>query len=144
MKVALLGATGFIGSALLDEALLRRHTVTAIARHPEKLGRRDRLVAVSGDVYDAGVPRRPDSRALCRHQRVQSRLEKSPPLRGSGSGHVVHHRCPEEGGDQAGAVGRWRGRPGGGTRRAGRRRPRLSRLGETGFVGDHQRPHTAE
>ena len=53
MKVALLGATGFVGSALLDEALLRGHTVTAIARHPEKLGRRDRLVALSGNVYDA-------------------------------------------------------------------------------------------
>ena len=52
MKVALLGATGFVGSALLDEALLRGHTVTAIARHPEKLGHRDRLVPVSGDVYD--------------------------------------------------------------------------------------------
>ena len=53
MKVALLGATGFVGSALLDEALLRGHTVTAIARHPEKLGRRDRLATVSGDVYDS-------------------------------------------------------------------------------------------
>ena len=40
MKVALLGATGFVGSALLDEALRRGHTVTAIARHLEKLGRR--------------------------------------------------------------------------------------------------------
>src|SRR5687767_9200071 len=49
MKVALLGATGFVGAALRDEALLRGHAVTAIARHPEKLGRRDRLVAVSGD-----------------------------------------------------------------------------------------------
>ena len=38
MEVALLGARGFVGSALLDEALLRGHTVTAIARHPEKLG----------------------------------------------------------------------------------------------------------
>jgi uncharacterized protein len=52
MKVALLGATGFVGSALLDEALTRGHTVTAIARHPAKLGRRDRLVALSGDVYE--------------------------------------------------------------------------------------------
>lgn len=55
MKLALLGATGFVGSALLDEALARGHTVTAIARHPEKAGRRDRLVAVSGDVYDAAA-----------------------------------------------------------------------------------------
>ena len=53
MKVALLGATGFVGAALFDEAVLRGHTVTAIARHPEKLRHRDRLVPVSGDVYDA-------------------------------------------------------------------------------------------
>jgi uncharacterized protein YbjT (DUF2867 family) len=35
MKVALLGATGFVGSALLKEALNRGHIVTAIVRHPE-------------------------------------------------------------------------------------------------------------
>jgi uncharacterized protein len=34
MKVALLGATGFVGSALLKEALDRGHAVTAIVRHP--------------------------------------------------------------------------------------------------------------
>jgi hypothetical protein len=32
MKIALLGATGFVGSALLDEALLKGHKVTAIAQ----------------------------------------------------------------------------------------------------------------
>ena len=32
MKVALLGATGFVGSALLNEALSRGHTVTAIGQ----------------------------------------------------------------------------------------------------------------
>ena len=37
MKVALLGATGFVGSALLEEALDRGHVVTAIVRHPENL-----------------------------------------------------------------------------------------------------------
>ena len=37
MKVALLGATGFVGSALLKEALDRGYVVTAIVRHPEKL-----------------------------------------------------------------------------------------------------------
>lgn len=30
MKIVLLSATGFIGSVLRDEALRRRHTVTAI------------------------------------------------------------------------------------------------------------------
>lgn len=52
MKIALLGATGFVGSALLKEALDRGHIVTAIVRHPEKLEKRERLVAKSGDVYD--------------------------------------------------------------------------------------------
>jgi putative NADH-flavin reductase len=53
MNVVLLGATGFVGSALLKEALDRNHTVTAIARDPEKLEAHDRLIAKNGDVYDA-------------------------------------------------------------------------------------------
>jgi putative NADH-flavin reductase len=52
MKVALLGATGFVGSALLKEALDRGHVVTAIVRHPEKLEKREGLTAKAGDVYD--------------------------------------------------------------------------------------------
>ena len=52
MKLALLGATGFVGSALLNEALDRGHSVTAIVRHPEKLAKRERLIAVAGDVYE--------------------------------------------------------------------------------------------
>jgi len=53
MKIVLLGATGFVGSALLSEALDRGHTVTAIARDPEKMTPRERLIAKAGDVYDA-------------------------------------------------------------------------------------------
>ena len=30
MRIALLGATGFVGSAILNEALVRAHTVTAV------------------------------------------------------------------------------------------------------------------
>ncbi len=52
MKVALLGATGFVGSALLKEALDRGHMVTTIVRHPEKLEKREGLAAKAGDVYD--------------------------------------------------------------------------------------------
>jgi putative NADH-flavin reductase len=52
MKVVLLGATGFVGSALLKEALDRGHRVTAIARDPEKLKKRDGLIPRKGDVYD--------------------------------------------------------------------------------------------
>ena len=52
MKVALLGATGFVGSALLKEALDRGHVVIAIVRHLEKLEKREDLTAKAGDVYD--------------------------------------------------------------------------------------------
>ena len=52
MRVALLGATGFVGSALLKEAIDRGHIVTAIVRHPEKLEKREGLTAKAGDVYD--------------------------------------------------------------------------------------------
>lgn len=54
MKVALLGATGFVGSALLKEALDRGHMVTAIVRRPEKLEKRQGLTAKAGDVYNSG------------------------------------------------------------------------------------------
>lgn len=37
MKIALIGASGFTGTAILNEALNRGHQVTAIARHPEKI-----------------------------------------------------------------------------------------------------------
>lgn len=50
MKVALIGATGFIGSAVLREALDREHQVTAIVRHPEKLPEHANLVSQKGDV----------------------------------------------------------------------------------------------
>ena len=36
-KIALIGASGFVGSALLKESLDRGHKVTAIVRHPEKI-----------------------------------------------------------------------------------------------------------
>jgi putative NADH-flavin reductase len=55
VNIALLGATGFVGSALLNEALERGHTVSAIVRHPEKLKLRDRLVVKRGDIYDAAL-----------------------------------------------------------------------------------------
>lgn len=53
MKIALIGATGFVGSAILKEALDRGHEVTAIVRHPEKLPAHAKLHAKKGDVYDA-------------------------------------------------------------------------------------------
>jgi putative NADH-flavin reductase len=52
MKIALIGATGFIGSAILKEALARQHQLTALAAHPEKLAAADNLSAQASDVQD--------------------------------------------------------------------------------------------
>ncbi|WP_308364689.1 MULTISPECIES: NAD(P)-dependent oxidoreductase [unclassified Microbulbifer] len=54
MKIALIGASGFIGSSLLTEALERDHQVTALVAHPDKLQPRDGLTAVGIDVLDTG------------------------------------------------------------------------------------------
>ena len=36
-EIVLIGASGFVGSAILKEALDRGHKVTAVVRHPEKI-----------------------------------------------------------------------------------------------------------
>jgi putative NADH-flavin reductase len=52
MKIALIGATGFIGSRLLTELTSRGHRVTAIVRNPEKVPQGAGVTAKAGDVYD--------------------------------------------------------------------------------------------
>ena len=52
MKLALAGATGNIGSRVLDEALRRGHKVTAITRDPAKLAARDGMAVARGDTGD--------------------------------------------------------------------------------------------
>jgi uncharacterized protein YbjT (DUF2867 family) len=37
MKVVLFGASGMIGSRVLDELLYRGHTVKAVVRHPDQV-----------------------------------------------------------------------------------------------------------
>jgi uncharacterized protein len=53
MKIALIGATGFVGSAVLTELLSRGHAVTALARDPGKLPPQTGLQVVKADVQDA-------------------------------------------------------------------------------------------
>jgi uncharacterized protein len=52
MKIALIGATGFVGSAILKEALNRGHEVAAIVRNPDTLTRHAKLHPMKGDVYN--------------------------------------------------------------------------------------------
>ncbi|HEY5392024.1 MAG TPA: NAD(P)-dependent oxidoreductase [Hanamia sp.] len=53
MKIALIGATGFVGSPILKEALDRGHDVTAIARDAGKIKAQKNLKIVDGDVMDS-------------------------------------------------------------------------------------------
>lgn len=50
MNVAIIGASGFIGSKIRDEALRRGHKVTAIVRHPNRVPHRPCLAVVQADV----------------------------------------------------------------------------------------------
>ena len=49
-NVVLIGATGFVGSAILNELLTRGHKVTAGVRNAAKLPKNDNLTAVEEDV----------------------------------------------------------------------------------------------
>ena len=53
MKVALIGATGFVGKAILNELLHRGHEVTAIARNTETVQQNKNVIAKQVNVLDA-------------------------------------------------------------------------------------------
>jgi putative NADH-flavin reductase len=53
MKAALIGASGFVGSAILNEALMRGHHITAIERHTSLIKVQDRkLTAKKCDIFN--------------------------------------------------------------------------------------------
>lgn len=54
MKIALIGASGFVGSAVLNEAVAQGDTVTAIVRNPDKISQSEGVRVVKADVTDAG------------------------------------------------------------------------------------------
>ena len=69
MKLFILGATGGTGRELVDQALERRHQVTAFVRSPGKLGApRQGLTVVRGELRDAEAIRA----ALAGHDAVLS------------------------------------------------------------------------
>ncbi len=52
MKIAIIGATGFVGSAILNELADRKHEITAIARTPKDT---ENATWIAADVYDAAA-----------------------------------------------------------------------------------------
>lgn len=52
MNIVLIGATGAIGSRILDEALRRGHTVSAVTRDPRKLDPRPGMTIRAGSTSD--------------------------------------------------------------------------------------------
>jgi uncharacterized protein len=58
MRIAVVGASGNAGSRITAELARRGHTVTAIARNPEKIAVQANVTAKKGDVLDqAGLAR---------------------------------------------------------------------------------------
>ena len=58
MKIAVIGASGNAGSRISAELARRGHSVTAIARHPEKIAAEANVTPTRGDVMDqAGLAR---------------------------------------------------------------------------------------
>ena len=54
MKIGIIGASGYVGSALLKEATARGHQVTALVSHPNKVPALDKVSAVQVDVMAQG------------------------------------------------------------------------------------------
>jgi putative NADH-flavin reductase len=52
MKIAVIGASGNAGSRITTELARRGHSVTAIARHPEKIAAQANVTPTRGDVMD--------------------------------------------------------------------------------------------
>jgi len=68
MKIVIIGATGFVGSKVCDEALARGHHVTAIVRKPETLPSHPHLAARSLDILDTASL----AKALAGHDAIVS------------------------------------------------------------------------
>ena len=84
MKIAVFGGTGATGKLLIAQALDEGDSVTAFARHPEKLGIvSDGLTVVEGELSDAGAI----ERAVEGSDGVISLLGQGAPVKGTPIAH---------------------------------------------------------
>ena len=85
MKIALIGATGNVGSKILAEAVQRGHHVTAIVTDPAKLAARENLAVTAADATDADAL----ARAVAGHDSVIGAFNPSRDPDGSGTRAIV-------------------------------------------------------
>ncbi len=52
MKIVLIGASGFVGSYILSEALNRNHVVAAYVRDPIKITQKHNMIPFKGDIFN--------------------------------------------------------------------------------------------
>ena len=70
MKIAIIGASGWVGGAIVREALARGHEVTAVSRDPSRLKDLQGVTAATADVRDADSVKR----AVAEHDAVVAAL----------------------------------------------------------------------
>lgn len=85
MKIAIIGATGFVGSGILSEALSRGHEVTAIVQNPQKLPSDAKLTPVKADVRDTKAL----TALIAGHDVVISAFNPSKDEHGSGGRSII-------------------------------------------------------
>ncbi|WP_375454301.1 NAD(P)-dependent oxidoreductase [uncultured Methylobacterium sp.] len=85
MRIAIIGATGLVGTKILSESLDRGHAVTAIVRSPDKLPTRPRLTAARGDATDpAGL-----AALVAGHDAVISAFNPGADASGTGARSII-------------------------------------------------------
>lgn len=52
MNIVIFGATGMLGSRILDELISRGHRITAVVRDPAKLSGRENVTGTAGDILN--------------------------------------------------------------------------------------------
>ncbi len=85
MKIAIIGATGFVGSGILSESLNRGHDVTAIVPNPDKLPKHHKLTPVRGDVADTDKL----ASVIAAHDVVISAFNPGKDERGNGARSII-------------------------------------------------------
>ncbi|MGA9882440.1 MAG: NAD(P)-dependent oxidoreductase [Candidatus Acidiferrales bacterium] len=87
MKIAIIGASGFIGSKITEEALRRGHEVTGIVRNPSRLPQNPKLTGVAQNVSQGDKL----ARSLAGHDAVVSAWNAAK----DGSGPELYDRFVE-------------------------------------------------